>query len=217
MRSERVVPTNRMIDAFSWQNYASDLKIIYLWLCLAVAGIYVPVLNVSPFRSIFALPVVMFMPGYCLTAALFPGNDDLDGIERIALSVGLSIAIVPMIGLALNYTSWGIRLDPVLISLVIFMVLMANIAQYRRSLLPEEERFQVMFGEGIKEIKDFFSSPQDKSNDVSIPPMQSLSAQSAESLQSSPTEKSEGEPDERRDNHHEKGESTKIRDDFIKF
>lgn len=212
MRSERVVPTNRMIDAFSWQNYASDLKIMYLWLCLAIAGIYMPVLNMSPFRIIFALPVVMFIPGYCLTAALFPGNDDLDGIERIALSVGLSIAIVPMIGLALNYTVWGIRLDPVLISLVVFMVLMTNIAQYRRSLLPEEERFRVMSGEGIKEIRDFFSSLQDYLNSMRTPP-----TQSPESMQSSYPKKREGEPDERRDNHHEKGESTKIPDDFIKF
>jgi len=38
------------------------------------------------------------------TAALFPGKDDLDGIERIALSFGLSIAVVPLMGLALNYT-----------------------------------------------------------------------------------------------------------------
>jgi len=33
---------------------------------------------------------------------LFPGKDDLDGIERIALSFGLSIAVVPLLGLALN-------------------------------------------------------------------------------------------------------------------
>jgi hypothetical protein len=166
---------------------------------------------------IFAIPFVIFIPGYCLTAALFPGNKDLEGMERFALSVGLSIVIVPFIGFALNYTEWGIRLTPIIISLVIFAVLMIQVAQYRRSLLPEEERFQVMFGEGIREIRDFFSFPQNTSNGVGIPPIQSPSAQSAESLQPSPTEKSEGEPDERRDNHHEPEESTKIRDDFIKF
>jgi len=30
-----------------------------------------------------------------------------DGIERVALSFGLSIAIVPLIGLVLNFTPWG--------------------------------------------------------------------------------------------------------------
>ena len=47
---------------------------------------------------------MLFLPGYALIATLFPRKDDLDGIERIALSFGLSIAITPLLGLALNYT-----------------------------------------------------------------------------------------------------------------
>jgi uncharacterized membrane protein len=34
--------------------------------------------------------MVLFLPGYALIAALFPRKDDLDGIERIALSFGLT-------------------------------------------------------------------------------------------------------------------------------
>src|SRR5699024_12451412 len=33
----------------------------------------------------------------------------IDGIERVALSFGLSIAITPLIGLLLNFTPFGIR------------------------------------------------------------------------------------------------------------
>jgi len=33
--------------------------------------------------------------------------EGIDGIERVALSFGLSIAIVPLIGLVLNFTPWG--------------------------------------------------------------------------------------------------------------
>jgi len=36
----------------------------------------------------------------------------IDGIERVALAFGLSIAIVPLLGLVLNFTPWGIRLTP---------------------------------------------------------------------------------------------------------
>jgi uncharacterized membrane protein len=64
----------------------------------------------SPVRVVLGLPFVLFFPGYALICLLFPRKGDLDGVERIALSLGLSIAIVPLIGLALNYTSWGIRL-----------------------------------------------------------------------------------------------------------
>jgi len=120
-----------------------DLKIIFCWLVLTVIGIYAPPVNETFLRILFGLPMVLFIPGYTLIAALFPGSKDIDGIERVALSFGLSIAVVPLIGLALNYTPWGIRLDPIVISLVIFTVAMSIIALYRRARIPEEERFVV--------------------------------------------------------------------------
>ncbi|MDM7913170.1 MAG: DUF1616 domain-containing protein [Methanotrichaceae archaeon] len=96
-------------------------------------------------RIPLGLLMVLFIPGYCLIAALFPRNGDLDGIERVALSFGLSIAVVPLIGLGLNYTPWGIRLTPVVISLALFTVTMAAVAHLRRTRLPPEERFSLEF------------------------------------------------------------------------
>ncbi|MDD2556201.1 MAG: DUF1616 domain-containing protein [Syntrophaceticus sp.] len=91
------------------------------------------------------LPFVLFFPGYALIAALFPEKDDLGGIERVALSFGLSIAVAPLIGLGLNYTPWGIRLTPILISLVIFILLMGAISFFRKDKLPKEDRFCPVF------------------------------------------------------------------------
>ena len=105
--------------------------------------VYVPVLNESLLRIVFGVAMVLFIPGYALIAALFPGRGDLDGIERVALSFGLSIAVVPLIGLALNYTPWGIRLDPILVSLTVFTLAMTLVAWYRRLLLSADERFAV--------------------------------------------------------------------------
>jgi uncharacterized membrane protein len=65
-------------------------------------------------RQVFGIVFVLFCPGYAFIAALFTKKRDLDAIERIALSFGLSIAVVPLIGLGLNYTEWGIRLTPIL-------------------------------------------------------------------------------------------------------
>ncbi len=135
-----------IITALYSEPFPTDLKFILAWLVLAVAGIYLPVINSSPLRVVFALPVVLFIPGYCLIAALFPHKTDLDGIERTALSFGLSIAVVPLIGLGLNYTPWGIRLDPIVISLVIFTVSMLIIALFRRAVIPADERFFVPLG-----------------------------------------------------------------------
>ena len=64
--------------------------------------------------------------------------------ERIAPELlGLGIAVVPLLGLALNYTPFGIRLVPVLVVLSVFTVLLAVIAGVRRQGLPEGERFVV--------------------------------------------------------------------------
>jgi uncharacterized membrane protein len=104
-------------------------------------------------RIPLGLSMVLFVPGYTLIAALFPKIKDLDGIERLALSFGLSIAVVPLIGLGLNYTPWGIRLTPVVISLAIFTLTMAAAAYYRRLNLPMEERFAIHFRENLSLLK----------------------------------------------------------------
>ncbi len=62
----------------------------------------------------------------------------MSGIERLALSFGLSIAVVPIIGLILNYTPWGIRLETILWSTAAFIFIMAAIAWLRRKRLLEE-------------------------------------------------------------------------------
>ncbi|MCQ8893776.1 MAG: DUF1616 domain-containing protein [Methanolinea sp.] len=131
--------------AFTPENTPADLALVYLWTVLSACGIYLPLLNTSPVRVVLALPMVLFVPGYALIAALFPAKGEIDGLERVALSFGLSIAVVPLIGLVLNYTPFGIRLDPVVLSLVIFTVAMAIIAQVRRAQLPRGERFSVPF------------------------------------------------------------------------
>ena len=143
-----------------------DLIAILLATIATISCVYVPVLNESLLRILFGVAMVLFIPGYALIAALFPARDDLDGIERVALSFGLSIAVVPLIGLALNYTPWGIRLDPILASLTLFTFAMAAAAWYRRLLLPASERFSVpareMLGAARNELFDPEGTPLDR-------------------------------------------------------
>lgn len=67
-------------------------------------------------RYVFGSILVLFLPGYSLIEALYP-NKELDDLTRLALSIGLSLALVPLAGLVLNYTPFGIRLLPVALSL----------------------------------------------------------------------------------------------------
>ena len=95
----------------------------------------------SPARIIVGLPFILFFPGYVLICALFPKEKDLDIIERLALSMGLSIAVTSLTGLALNYTPFGIRLYPVTFSLISFMLLMSVVAMYRRRIISPKDVF----------------------------------------------------------------------------
>jgi len=95
-------------------------------------------------RIILGLCLVLFFPGYTLLSALFPAEGALGSIERIALSFGLNLAVVPLIGLILNYTPWGITLYPILISITVFILVTSAVAWHREQRLSPEERFHVV-------------------------------------------------------------------------
>jgi uncharacterized membrane protein len=148
------------------KNFSKELDLIIFvifLMFLCIPFILIPPLNeISPIRIILGLPLVLFLPGYALIAALFPRKDDLDGIERIALSFGLSIAITPLLGLALNYTPFGIRLLPILIVLSVFTISIAISAYVRRSMILEEDRFSVDFGAFFNSMKKSFKTANTK-------------------------------------------------------
>lgn len=81
---------------------------------------------------------VLALPGYSFIKALFPTRE-LDNIERAALSIGLSLALVPITGLLLNYTPWGIRVTPVTLSLLALTVAFATAAVVREQQVRKIE------------------------------------------------------------------------------
>lgn len=81
---------------------------------------------------------VLFLPGFTFIKALFPAkvpiktsSENMDTIERVALSFGMSLALLPIVGLLLNYTLWGIRLTPITLSLLSLTVVFATAALLR--------------------------------------------------------------------------------------
>lgn len=162
-----------MPDASRWRlllptpirTLPADLVAISVAVFVTILAVFLPVVNETPLRIIVGLPFVLFIPGYALIAALFPEAGDsptepeadefetaepetrsgIDGIERLALSFGLSIAVVPLIGLVLNFTPWGIRLTPIMVSLSLFTLICTAIAARRRQQLSTEEQFEVPY------------------------------------------------------------------------
>lgn len=120
-------------------------ELLIINVCAVLLIIIITFFPSSISHIVLGLPLVLFFPGYTLIAALFPKKSHLGDIQRVALSFGLSLAVVPLIGLALNYTAWGIRLYPILISLAIFIAVASVVAWHRRRGLVGEERFTASF------------------------------------------------------------------------
>ena len=114
---------------------------LWYWAILAITGIAVAsvvLIRGGPLIYIrYALGAlfILFLPGYTLVEALYPRGDELTPLERLALSIGLSLAIEPLIGLILNYTPWGIRLTPILASTAILVLALATLAAVKKARL----------------------------------------------------------------------------------
>jgi len=106
-------------------NYLRSSQAYWYWITITLTlttALLVFTIPENAFPQVYARYIlgsifVLWLPGYTLIKALFP-EKELDSIERAALSIGMSLALVPIIGLLLNYTPWGIRLTPITISLL---------------------------------------------------------------------------------------------------
>ncbi len=123
----------------SFLNYIANIyRSGPFWLTLIVSMLAVATIYSAPqtdpwstIRIFAGSAFVLFIPGYALTQLLFPTRD-MDPIEYIAMSIGLSLAITPLIGLILNYSIWGIRLDPIVTSISAISIMMSLIATYKK-------------------------------------------------------------------------------------
>ena len=121
----------------------ADLALAFGLALAALVVASVPALSVTIARPIIGTIAVLFVPGYAFIAALFPQKTTLENGVRLGLSFGVSLVIVPLLEIALNFTGWGIRLGPTLGGLVVFTLVCVVVASVRRHQLPAEQRFAV--------------------------------------------------------------------------
>lgn len=117
------------------------------------AGHSASVLSATVVRPIVGLIYLFFAPGYALVAAVFPTNGDrvdgadrvetafglsggIDWIERIALSFGVSVAVVPVVSVAVTVAGFGVSTVLPVVGAV--AVVASLIALVRRLRLPAD-------------------------------------------------------------------------------
>lgn len=88
----------------------------------------------------------------------------IDGIERTALAFGTSIAIVPLLLLCLNFTPWGIRLEPIMVTVSVFTLVATSVAARRRWALPPDDRFSVPYQEWIQNGRKELLQPETRTD-----------------------------------------------------
>ena len=123
-------------------NYLQSPQATDVWvvITLTVAAIIATLLipeglyPIIILRWILGALFVLFLPGYALTAALFP-KKELSFSEQVATSFGLSFAVTPLVGLILNFTPWGIALNPILICLALITGITVIVGSYRKATI----------------------------------------------------------------------------------
>ena len=148
---------------------------------LAALVLYVAAVNVvvgldlpeSIGRALIVVPLALFAPGYALVAFTFPerygsrsaslesdrnplrewatDQQGLPPLGRFTLSVGVSVVLVPLTVLVLNFVT-GIYLTPLLLAVSAETVTFSLLALAARRRLPPAERFtprpSTLFGRG---------------------------------------------------------------------
>lgn len=111
-------------------------------------------------RILLGAVFVLAAPGYAIASALFPHGGPTDKIasfsidrneetiritlvERLVVSVGLSIAVVPLVGLLLSYTQWQFDPTAITVAIACLTVTAAIAGAIRRWSIPIDQRFKI--------------------------------------------------------------------------
>jgi len=120
---------------------------LWYWLTIAAGALAVALVltisqNLYPWaylRNVFGAIFVLFLPGYAFVKALFPfyaplarASEELEIIVQVGLSMGMSVALVSIVGLFLYYSPWGLNLTAVVLSLFGLTVFLATVALARK-------------------------------------------------------------------------------------
>lgn len=90
-----------------------------------------------PVRWALGAVFILLLPGYVTVQALYP-KAGMDKTERYAFSLALSLAIISLTAFVLNFSPWGVRLDPAVTTLFLYTVCIALTASYRNYRLTRK-------------------------------------------------------------------------------
>jgi uncharacterized membrane protein len=147
LKTENIIQLNEKKEiSITFGTYIFSKEATWYWIIIAVTLVTSLTVFTVPtdsyplayVRNILGVIFVLFLPGYAFVKAVFQkkvpiktSSESFDNIERFVLSIAMSIAITPMVGLILYYTPLGIGLTPITLSLQIITTVIATAAMAR--------------------------------------------------------------------------------------
>jgi len=87
---------------------------------------------VNTTRVVISIPFIFFTSGYALLGFLFSEKSEIDILERIILSMGVSIAIIISTGFLLNYSSVGISVNSIMFYVSVITIFLCFVSVIKR-------------------------------------------------------------------------------------
>lgn len=139
------VDFNLKLRPVTFSEYLFSSNAYWFWfvIFIIILAQSIPWVNVNIFsflmlRNFVGLAVVLYLPGYTLCKTLYPmkvpfnvQSSVLEKIERVVLSLCLSITIVPIIGLTLYGFPHGLDIFPLSETILMFTLFFSILAIWR--------------------------------------------------------------------------------------
>lgn len=141
-----------------------DLVAAVVLTAATVVATLVPFLADTPLRAVLGFGFVLFVPGYALVSALFPGSvaagreGTPSGPARVALAVLASVVLAALVGGSLSLVG-GLGPTTAVVALAAVTLLGIGVAVRRRRALPPDERFVAPVGPWVSALRSAFLDP----------------------------------------------------------
>ena len=127
-RADSPAPEAAQTTGFDWPHL--DLLVLVIVTVLAMA-VSLGLPEASPVRVPFGVLLSLVLPGYGIALAAFPGRSFSRG-ERVLFTLGLSLAVAVLSGIALNWSPWQLSTEAFTVFLGGVILLSCAIALVRR-------------------------------------------------------------------------------------
>lgn len=160
-----------------------DLLVVVVGVVLMGGVIWTPWFSTTALQRLLGLVFVFFFPGYAIISLLFPeanvqseqdGESSLQesfphirdaqitGIERLVMSFGMSVVVIPLIGLALWTLPGQLTQARFFVSLSAVTMVSTVFTALQRIRLPQRQRFEFPLDQWIATIREGMFHPESK-------------------------------------------------------